>query len=590
MKLLELFDILDNTINEDADEVTFWTKYVGHRDFPDESSARNFIARKANLGHAWTMGIDDPVEHYSELAQRMPVYQTKKGWRIGTPQVLKRLQAQRSRKNRFTWDSVDLLDIDWIALFSSGLVNRFDVDHIDGPKLVSMRKINGTETTNREHSEKIAQQIKEMYKFRPIVLDDNFTIVDGHHRFEAAQIMKMKDIPAYVVYTQEFVNEEEIDLPVLKTGDELMVGKFKNRNATIKGFTKDKHNQPIAKTDKGDQQIFKGRVKKLMTSEARNPKVRVKKGKDDVYYAYIGSNRVGVAQVYSYRDDKVGENERYIWKSAVHDNFKRQGIATELYNVIADDLAKEGLKLVPSPGTQLSDEAYEFWKARDPESVAKHGKFKAEPYQKYIGKTVEYEGRPAVVRYVGWSSDANEPAVGIRYTDVPEGSANSQTHVRLSSVGGLIEAKVSKGKAIRVNESAQYPREMTADEIENYVRSIHDDEDDFNDGDLLERIHSFSKYTLMTLQTESIPHGQWSISDDLAEEYAQRILRGEEMPPIVIQESGMVIIDGTHRHQAALLAKQPMILAYVGLKRDAVPDDLNPYSSLYGDYDVGEPQ
>ncbi len=44
-----------------------------------------------------------------------------------------------------------------------------------------------------------------------------------------------------------------------------MVGKFKNRTATIKGFKKDKHGQPIAITDKGDQQIFKGRVKKLMT-------------------------------------------------------------------------------------------------------------------------------------------------------------------------------------------------------------------------------------------------------------------------------------------------------------------------------------
>ena len=68
-------------------------------------------------------------------------------------------------------------------------------------------------------------------------------------------------------------DSETLKLPDLDVGDELMVGKFKNRNATIKGFTKDKHNQPIAKTDKGDQQIFKGRVKKLMKqamAEAQN--------------------------------------------------------------------------------------------------------------------------------------------------------------------------------------------------------------------------------------------------------------------------------------------------------------------------------
>ena len=63
------------------------------------------------------------------------------------------------------------------------------------------------------------------------------------------------------------VDEAKLDLPDLETGDELMVGKFKNRKATIKDFTKDKNNQPIAVTDKGDQQIFKGRVKKLMPTE-----------------------------------------------------------------------------------------------------------------------------------------------------------------------------------------------------------------------------------------------------------------------------------------------------------------------------------
>ena len=61
----------------------------------------------------------------------------------------------------------------------------------------------------------------------------------------------------------------ELQLPELEVGDELMVGKFKNRKATIKGFKTDKHGQPIAKTNKGDQQIFKGRVKKLIPSESK---------------------------------------------------------------------------------------------------------------------------------------------------------------------------------------------------------------------------------------------------------------------------------------------------------------------------------
>lgn len=57
---------------------------------------------------------------------------------------------------------------------------------------------------------------------------------------------------------------KDLKLPTLKVGDVMMVGKFKNKKATITGFSTDKHGQPIAKTDKGDQQIFKGRLKKLM--------------------------------------------------------------------------------------------------------------------------------------------------------------------------------------------------------------------------------------------------------------------------------------------------------------------------------------
>ena len=67
------------------------------------------------------------------------------------------------------------------------------------------------------------------------------------------------------------IKEATLDLPDLETGDELMVGKFKNRKATIKDFKKDDHGQPVAVTNKGDQKIFKGRVKKLMPTEGKSP-------------------------------------------------------------------------------------------------------------------------------------------------------------------------------------------------------------------------------------------------------------------------------------------------------------------------------
>src|SRR5664280_516547 len=58
-------------------------------------------------------------------------------------------------------------------------------------------------------------------------------------------------------------------LPRLAVGDVLLVGKFKNRKATITGFSSDENNQPVAQTDKGDQKIFKPRIAKLMPAKLR---------------------------------------------------------------------------------------------------------------------------------------------------------------------------------------------------------------------------------------------------------------------------------------------------------------------------------
>ena len=65
------------------------------------------------------------------------------------------------------------------------------------------------------------------------------------------------------------MDEVTIELPDLESGDELMVGKFKNRKVTIKDSKKDEHGQPVAVTNKDDPKIFKGRVKNLMPTEGK---------------------------------------------------------------------------------------------------------------------------------------------------------------------------------------------------------------------------------------------------------------------------------------------------------------------------------
>jgi hypothetical protein len=58
---------------------------------------------------------------------------------------------------------------------------------------------------------------------------------------------------------------DQLELEPVDVGDIVLVGKFKNRKATVKGFTSDQNNQPVLKTDKGDQKLFKPRLTKLMS-------------------------------------------------------------------------------------------------------------------------------------------------------------------------------------------------------------------------------------------------------------------------------------------------------------------------------------
>lgn len=70
----------------------------------------------------------------------------------------------------------------------------------------------------------------------------------------------------YRMRYRDFQEGKTLELPSIEVGDEVMVGKFKNRKATVKGFSKDDHNQPVLKTDKGEHKLFKPRLTKLEES------------------------------------------------------------------------------------------------------------------------------------------------------------------------------------------------------------------------------------------------------------------------------------------------------------------------------------
>lgn len=59
----------------------------------------------------------------------------------------------------------------------------------------------------------------------------------------------------------EFLQETQNDI---KLNDVILTGKWKNVKATVKGFGKDKNDQPTVKTDKGEFPLYKFRIQKLM--------------------------------------------------------------------------------------------------------------------------------------------------------------------------------------------------------------------------------------------------------------------------------------------------------------------------------------
>ena len=87
--------------------------------------------------------------------------------------------------------------------------------------------------------------------------------------YEKVEILWKQEREQDIKYGKQFSEsvaeaEDTLTLPKIKVGDEVMVGKFKNRKAEVKGFSKDEHNQPVLNTTKGDQKLFKLRLAKLM--------------------------------------------------------------------------------------------------------------------------------------------------------------------------------------------------------------------------------------------------------------------------------------------------------------------------------------
>jgi hypothetical protein len=124
-------------------------------------------------------------------------------------------------------------------------------------------------------------------------------------------------------------------------------------------------------------------------------------------------------------------------------------------------------------------------------------------------------------------------------------------------------------KFITIVESlSEWPQTISGDELSDYAEEWHHREEDWETGNLLNRITSFKRYALETLNLDSLNAHEWDVHDDLVNHYAGL---ASNAPPIIYDDVNKSIIDGTHRVNAALARGETTVPAYVGRLADYQP-------------------
>jgi hypothetical protein len=105
------------------------------------------------------------------------------------------------------------------------------------------------------------------------------------------------------------------------------------------------------------------------------------------------------------------------------------------------------------------------------------------------------------------------------------------------------------------------------------IRQIHASPQDFEEGDLLSRIHRYSSFSLKLIAVTDYDPTQFALCDKTVKEYSANT---NTAPPIVVDPESSSVIDGCHRLAAAIDRGDSHIWAYVGevLDPDWDPDEI----------------
>lgn len=103
--------------------------------------------------------------------------------------------------------------------------------------------------------------------------------------------------------------------------------------------------------------------------------------------------------------------------------------------------------------------------------------------------------------------------------------------------------------------------------IVDFVESIHGKPEDFEEGDIVERIEQYDYYQLKTINIDSLDLTEHDVDEEYVDELVDNYQNNShKMTPIVYDPKEKSIIDGIHRANAYSKLGFNKISAYVGMK------------------------
>lgn len=111
---------------------------------------------------------------------------------------LKKQYQPKKKKKEYEYNTDDDLIFKQKALWLDNYGQQMGRFFENGEFKTNDKKIYGTESTQEWKVQNIMAKIKEGEYLPPILLDYDFGILDGHHRWEAAKRLKVKTIPVII--------------------------------------------------------------------------------------------------------------------------------------------------------------------------------------------------------------------------------------------------------------------------------------------------------------------------------------------------------------------------------------------------------